>query len=255
MSEPTGIHKAILGVMTKMKAVGKDSNNAQQNFKYRGIDAVYNEMHKLMAAEGIYNVGKVLDKVRGELTTKNGAKMNWTSLTVEYTFYAADGSSVSTQAAGKGSDALDKDESKAMAMCHKYALFQMFMIPTDDGDAGEQTTTQEPAQRRAAPAAAQAAASPAKAAPAAAQAGKPAAAAAEKKSWGNKEADKAVSEKYLSNINGALEKTTNQADVKSIVENFKKKEKYLVPSDFQKAWEAAQKRYKELPAATTQGGK
>ena len=48
---------------------------------------------------------------------------------MKFTFYATDGSNVSTQARGEGMDSGDKASNKAMAVAHKYALTQTFTIP------------------------------------------------------------------------------------------------------------------------------
>ena len=56
----------------------------------------------------------------------------WSILTVEFTFWAEDGSSVSCTMIGEAMDSGDKASNKAMSTALKYALMQMFMIPTEE---------------------------------------------------------------------------------------------------------------------------
>jgi hypothetical protein len=51
---------------------------------------------------------------------------------MKYTFYAKDGSSISAVVIGEGMDSGDKASNKAMAVALKYALLQVFCIPTED---------------------------------------------------------------------------------------------------------------------------
>jgi hypothetical protein len=53
-------------------------------------------------------------------------------LKMQYTFFADDGSSVKAVVMGEGMDSGDKASNKAMAVAHKYAIVQMFAIPTED---------------------------------------------------------------------------------------------------------------------------
>ena len=51
---------------------------------------------------------------------------------IKYTFYAEDGSFVEAITIGEGMDTGDKATNKAMAIAFKYALFQVFCIPTEE---------------------------------------------------------------------------------------------------------------------------
>ena len=119
-------------VMSEVDAIGKDKTNQQQNFKYRGIDQVYNSLNPLLAKHKIFTMPKVLNSEREERTNKNGTTLFYSRVTMEYTFYTTDGSSVSCSVIGEGMDSGDKATNKAMAIAHKYALLQTFCIPTED---------------------------------------------------------------------------------------------------------------------------
>ena len=124
---------ALMGhVMAEVGAIGKDSTNQQQNFKYRSIDAVYNALNPLLAKRGIFMAPCVLSKTREERTNSKGTVLAFTCLRIQYTFYAPDGSSVSCVVEGEGMDSGDKSSNKAMAVAHKYALLQTFCIPTEE---------------------------------------------------------------------------------------------------------------------------
>jgi hypothetical protein len=85
-----------------------------------------------MAEAGIYTTSNIIDHTTSEGAYKSGGKYTKVALVVEYTLHAEDGSSVSTTVRGEGDDTGDKAGNKALAVAHKYALLQMFMIPTED---------------------------------------------------------------------------------------------------------------------------
>lgn len=126
------IHEAICAAMGRTGAIGKDKKNQQQGFKYRGVDDVMNALQPVFTEFMIFCTPRVIDVKREERTTKNGGAMTYTVVTVEYTFYAADGSSVSCVVCGEGMDSADKSTSKAMSIAFKYACFQLLCIPTEE---------------------------------------------------------------------------------------------------------------------------
>ena len=126
------IHELIGKAMTKIGAIGKDSVNEQQKFRYRGIDAVYNALNPVMSELGIFICPEILEQRREERTTRNGSVLTYTILTIKYTVYAPDGSNVSLTVVGEGMDSGDKSANKAMSVAMKYAMFQLFCIPTEE---------------------------------------------------------------------------------------------------------------------------
>ena len=126
------IHELIGKAMGKIGAIGKDTKNAQQGFMYRGIDAVYNALNPVMADLGLFICPEISDQKREERTNKNGTVLTYTILTIKYTVYAPDGSNVSLTVVGEGMDTGDKSANKAMSIAMKYAMFQLFFIPTED---------------------------------------------------------------------------------------------------------------------------
>lgn len=126
------IYDSMSKIMAGITFIGKDQTNKQQGFQYRGIDDIYNSLHKLFAEHGVFTTSTILEKTREERTTKTGGILAFTCLRIRYRFYASDGSYIETDVEGEGMDSGDKSSNKAMAIAHKYALLQVFMIPTDE---------------------------------------------------------------------------------------------------------------------------
>lgn len=131
MEQPK-IYSALAAIMADVDAIGKGKKNAQQGFAYRGIDDVYNAVHAIFARHGVVCVPRVIERHREERTTAKGSTIMHTIARVAYTFYAPDGSSVESIVDGEGMDSADKSTSKALAIAHKYCLFQLLLIPTED---------------------------------------------------------------------------------------------------------------------------
>lgn len=147
------IYQSMAAVMADVDAIGKNKFNEQQKFKFRGIDDVYNTIHPILAKHGVFTVPTVMNERTEERVTKNGGNLIYRVLTIQYTFYAADGTSVQAVVIGEGMDSGDKAANKAMAVGHKYALLQVLCIPTEDmpdpdaetpGNSTKATTTQAP---------------------------------------------------------------------------------------------------------------
>lgn len=126
------IHTAILGVMEDIGPIGKNQKNIQQNFMYRGVDGVMNALQPVLVKHRVYVVPEVLEKRREERQTVKGGNLLYSIVTMRYTFYAEDGSSVSATVIGEGMDSGDKATNKAMSVAFKYACFQVFCIPTEE---------------------------------------------------------------------------------------------------------------------------
>lgn len=126
------IYKAIGEVMKDVGAVGKDSKNPQQGYKYRGIDAVMNALQPAMIKHGIFVVPSVMEEHREERQTSRGGLLIYSVLKIKYTFYAEDGTSIEAIVVGEGMDSGDKATNKALSVGFKYACFQVFCIPTEE---------------------------------------------------------------------------------------------------------------------------
>ena len=126
------IHELIPKIMAEVGAISKNRENVSQRFFFRGIEDVYKHLQLLLAKHGVSAFPSVLTVERETRKTAKGGDMLSTLLTVRYTFFAPDGSSVEAVAAGEGMDSGDKATSKAMSIAHKNCLLQVFMVPTED---------------------------------------------------------------------------------------------------------------------------
>lgn len=134
------IYKKMANVYSKIEAIGKTQENKEQRFKFRGIDDVYNALHKTMAEEGIFLTPEVIETTRTQIQSKSGTNGWHTISKIKFTFYAEDGSSVFAITEGEAIDYGDKSTSKSQSMAIKYALLQTFMIPTEDTEDGDKTS-------------------------------------------------------------------------------------------------------------------
>ncbi len=126
------IYQAIIGVMSDIGVIGKEKKNAQQGFKYRGVDDAMNALQPVMVQHGLFVVPEIIDQKREERQTNRGGNLIYSVCTVRYTFYAKDGSNVQCVVIGEGMDSGDKATNKAMSIAFKYACFQVFCIPTEE---------------------------------------------------------------------------------------------------------------------------
>lgn len=126
------IHEAIAGIMGDVDAIGKTRKNTQQGYTFRGIDDVYFSVHPLFVKHGVFSVPRVVAERSEDRVTKSGSSLIYRVLTIEYTFFSKDGSSVQATVIGEGMDSGDKASNKAMSVGHKYAILQMLAIPTDE---------------------------------------------------------------------------------------------------------------------------
>ena len=126
------IHEAICAAMMDVNPIAKNRQNKQQGFSFRSIDDAYNALQPILAKHGIFSVSDVLDEKTENRKSSKGNALIYRVLRIKYTFYSADGTSVESTVIGEGMDSGDKAANKAMAVAHKYALLQLFAVPTDD---------------------------------------------------------------------------------------------------------------------------
>lgn len=126
------IFEKVIAVMADMEALGKDRRNTQQGYNFRGIDDVYNMVQPIMAKHGVVMRSEILEDRSEERTSKGGGALIYRILKIRYFLTAKDGSEISTMVMGEGMDSGDKAANKAMSVAQKYAILQMFMIPTEE---------------------------------------------------------------------------------------------------------------------------
>lgn len=140
------IFKKMAAILSDISAVGKDSTNSAQGYKFRGIDDMINTVHAVLKKHSVFVTTDVLEKksetrevARTDKFGNNSIRVDKiVELTMKYTFHAEDGSSISSVIASEGLDNGDKATNKALSAALKYALIQTFQVPTadmEDGDA------------------------------------------------------------------------------------------------------------------------
>ena len=126
------IYAALNAIMNDIGSIGKERQNQQQHFMFRGIDQVMNTLKPLLAKHQVNIIPEVVDMKREERRTGSGGTLMYSILTVKHHFVATDGSEVVSTTIGEGMDSGDKASNKAMSIAFKYACFQVFCIPTEE---------------------------------------------------------------------------------------------------------------------------
>lgn len=139
MDEPKTpkIYSALAAIMEETKAIAKTERNDGQKFMFRGIDNVMNGLHDLFAKHQVLILDEVLDYTVTEKITEKEYQgritksiLYYTRAKIKFHFLTSDGSEVTTTNVGEAMDSGDKGMNKAMSAALKYALLQMFLIPT-----------------------------------------------------------------------------------------------------------------------------
>jgi len=136
------IYKKIPLIMGEVGAVKKTEmvQSGPARFNFRSIDQVYNALNQLMSKHGVFSTSKILSKDVKPIISKNGGAGTHATVDYEFTFFAADGSSVKTEVTGEAIDYGDKAHNKCEAIAHKYALTQLFIVPYDDMEDPDRAT-------------------------------------------------------------------------------------------------------------------
>lgn len=126
------IYKRLAEINKKITAIGKNKQNVQQKFAYRGVDDVMNELHSLFAEHEVIILPELITGSREERQSKSGGVLITSLNDYKFTFVTVDGSFCHAIIRGEGMDSGDKSSNKSIAVALKYALTQMFLIPTDE---------------------------------------------------------------------------------------------------------------------------
>lgn len=130
--EEKRIYPALAEINKKIGALTKNRKNLQQGFMFRGIDDVMNELHGHFAEQGVLVIPEVESYDVLERTTTRGGAMFVVRAFMKFHLTATDGSFVTIRNVGEAMDSGDKAMNKAMSIALKYALLQLFLIPTEE---------------------------------------------------------------------------------------------------------------------------
>jgi hypothetical protein len=145
------IYTLIPKVMEDIGAISKNRKNEQQKYSFRGIEDFYQAAHPAMIKHSIFCAPTVVERdvYRFEKTNDQGRVTTWVhvALKVEHRFYAPDGSFVPVTTWGEGLDNSDKASNKAMSGAMKYALIELFCVPTQDVEDSDRTSPENGMRR------------------------------------------------------------------------------------------------------------
>ena len=116
------IYSKIINVMKAIKAIGKNQTAGDKDFAFRGIDDIVNALSPLFQAEEIF--------ISADVLSHQTNAVGKTVVSVKFSFFTSDGSSVSSTVTGEGFDKSEHGTAKAISHAFKITLEKMFMIPT-----------------------------------------------------------------------------------------------------------------------------
>lgn len=129
------IYKKIIDILVDAQAVGKDDVNKDQGFKFRGIDAVVNNINPLLKKHRVAVLPTRVQQINVERFENANKKIVTDAVTVvEYTWIAEDGSTFKTEATGQGRDFADKAVAKSNSVAFRTLLIQSLALPTEAPD-------------------------------------------------------------------------------------------------------------------------
>lgn len=142
------VHEAVTKVMEDVGAVRKDGRNNQQNFNFRGVDAVVNACSPAMRKHGLTCHPSKVEHRPSAKQLSGGKMATSVDVVVDYTFTGPEGDTFTSQVVAEAFDLGDKATAKAMSVALRTCLLQAFMLPTDDTDPDAEAYEQERHQRR-----------------------------------------------------------------------------------------------------------
>jgi hypothetical protein len=143
------VFQVIHGVMRDVMPVGKNQENKQQNYSFRGVDDAMSAMAGPMRNHGCFIAPECIEHKQ----RPRGEKGTHTVLKMLYRIYGPAGDCLLVTVPGEAMDTADKSTNKAMSAALKYMLFQVFMIPVDarsidDGDRDHPVMDNAPRQQQ-----------------------------------------------------------------------------------------------------------
>lgn len=131
---PTSIFQIIPRVREEVGAVRKDQSTTMgAKYSYRSADQVINALVPVLNKYGVFTTVNDIEHDLTERTVGNKI-VTVAKLTKRVTFYAPDGSNVTSTVAAESSDYADKATGSAQTYAYRYALLQTFTLPTDEED-------------------------------------------------------------------------------------------------------------------------
>lgn len=132
----TDVYTAWNQVMQQVQQVGKTGYNQQQNFSFRGVDAVVNAVGPALRERGVIVVpDEIIENTATEYTTgKYDTRMVNRLVRIRWKVVGPSGDFFTGESMGEAADAGDKSMSKAQSVAYRVFLLQALCIPTGDPD-------------------------------------------------------------------------------------------------------------------------
>lgn len=137
---------ALQAVMDDVREIAKRDRNTQQNYSFRGVDAVVNAIGPALRAHKIIVRPELVEIEYGVVEVgSDRRRMTQVKITMRYVFTSTeDGSEFAAEAPGEAFDAGDKATPKATSVAYRTAMLQTFCIPTDEPEPDAQAYHQSP---------------------------------------------------------------------------------------------------------------
>ncbi len=143
-NKPQLIYQKIANMIKAVEPITKDrQTQGGQKYKFRGIDDMYNNLHKIFAENEVFFTSEILNTEREERKSQKGGLLIWAISDIKFTLYATDGSFVTSVMRGEAMDSSDKASNKAASAALKYFLMQLLIIPTE-GDNDNENNDHKP---------------------------------------------------------------------------------------------------------------
>lgn len=128
--------EALARCITDVRAVGKDSRNNEQKYNFRGVDAVVNAAHPVLAKHRVVIVPHAARPTYTPVTSKHGTAGRFVDLELTYRVYGPGGPQdfIDATVYGESADYGDKATAKAFSVAYRICLLQLLNLPTDDPD-------------------------------------------------------------------------------------------------------------------------
>lgn len=139
MTDKPTVFAALSAVMADVQAVKKSDRNSQQNYNFRGIDAVVNAVGPKLREYGVICVPIGVATTYRDVLTTTGKPSRECTVTARYRFYGPAGDFIDTEVPGEAMDSGDKGTPKAMSVAYRTLLLQALCIPTDEADPDSQS--------------------------------------------------------------------------------------------------------------------
>jgi hypothetical protein len=128
------VYRAINAVAKAISrdGISKARKNEQQGYSFRGIDDVYNALSALIAGADLCILPRMRSHSKEERVTPKGAVLFYVTVKADFVFVSSlDGTRHTVTTYGEAMDSGDKATNKAMSAAFKYAMMQVFCIPTE----------------------------------------------------------------------------------------------------------------------------